>query len=140
MARVILENNLWVLVAVGLSLLELQEGYRLYKEYSWVHRRQRWVKIFLIGSYTLCTVALLIIVVCNGTILAFVEHRMSAEELECPVCGETMEAKENGLDPYRYLVWILQNAPGMSRTRPDWAAEFLPENAPPACRAPKTEN
>lgn len=49
-------------------------------------------------------------------------------------------AKENNIDPYKYLVWVLRNAPGMSRTRPDWAAEFLPENAPPACRAPKTEN
>ena len=71
MARIILENDLWILVAVGLSLLELQEGYRLCKEQKWVNRQQRWKKIFLIGSYALCIVALLIIVVCNGTILAF---------------------------------------------------------------------
>lgn len=25
-------------------------------------------------------------------------------------------AKENGLDPYRYLLWLLQNAPGLSET------------------------
>ena len=25
-------------------------------------------------------------------------------------------AKENGLDPYRYLLWILRNAPGLSET------------------------
>lgn len=25
-------------------------------------------------------------------------------------------AKENDLDPYRYLVWLLHNAPGLSRT------------------------
>ena len=25
-------------------------------------------------------------------------------------------AKENGLDPYRHLLWLLQNAPGLSET------------------------
>ena len=71
MARVLLEKDLWILVAAGLSLLELQEGYRRYKEYNCGNRRQYKGKFFLIGSYALCTVALLIIVVCNGTILAF---------------------------------------------------------------------
>ena len=39
-------------------------------------------------------------------------------------------AKENGLDPYRYLVWLLNNAPGLSQTDEAWAESFLPVNAP----------
>ena len=29
-------------------------------------------------------------------------------------------AKENDLDPYRYLVWLLHNAPERSQTDEDW--------------------
>jgi len=43
-------------------------------------------------------------------------------------------AKENGLDPYRYLVWILQRAPALSKGDPGWAAGLLPEKAPEECR------
>ena len=39
-------------------------------------------------------------------------------------------AKENGLDPYRYLLWLLQNAPGLSETDEAWAEKLLPANAP----------
>lgn len=46
-------------------------------------------------------------------------------------------AKENDLDPYRYLVWLLHNAPGLSRTDEAWAESFLPVNAPQKCRIPK---
>lgn len=38
--------------------------------------------------------------------------------------------KENDLDPYRYLVWLLSNAPGLSQTDETWAEAFLPVNAP----------
>lgn len=44
-------------------------------------------------------------------------------------------AKENGLEPYRYLVWVLQNAPRMSRDMPGWAVKLMPENAPKVCFA-----
>lgn len=44
-------------------------------------------------------------------------------------------AKENGLDPFRYLVWVLQTAPGMSKDTPDWAAKLMPENVPDVCFA-----
>jgi len=37
-------------------------------------------------------------------------------------------AKENNIDPYKYLVWVLENAPRMSRRTPDWAERLLPEN------------
>ena len=47
-------------------------------------------------------------------------------------------AKENDLDPYRYLVWLLHNAPDMSRTDEAWAESFLPVNAPQECRSPKS--
>ena len=36
-------------------------------------------------------------------------------------------AKENGLDPYRYLLWVLHNAPQLSQTDEAW-----PEKLPPA--------
>ena len=42
-------------------------------------------------------------------------------------------AKENGLDPYRYLLWILQNAPQLSETDEAWAEKLLPANAPEEC-------
>ena len=42
-------------------------------------------------------------------------------------------AKENGLDPYRYLLWVLRNAPGLSKTDEAWAEKLLPANAPEEC-------
>ena len=42
-------------------------------------------------------------------------------------------AKANGLDPYRYLLWLLQNAPGLSKTDGAWAEKLLPANAPEEC-------
>jgi len=39
-------------------------------------------------------------------------------------------AKENGLDPYRYLLWVLQNAPQLSETDEAWVEKLLPANAP----------
>ena len=39
-------------------------------------------------------------------------------------------AKENGLDPYRYLLWILEQAPKLAQTREDWAEMLLPEHFP----------
>lgn len=47
-------------------------------------------------------------------------------------------AKENDLDPYRYLVWHLLNALGLSHTVEFWAEYFLPINAPQKCRIPKS--
>lgn len=43
-------------------------------------------------------------------------------------------AKENGLDPYRYLVWIMTTAPELARTTEDWAGDLLPAMAPEECR------
>ena len=45
-------------------------------------------------------------------------------------------AKENGLDPYRYLLWLLQNAPQLSETDEAWAESLLPANAPEECYMP----
>ena len=45
-------------------------------------------------------------------------------------------AKENGLDPYRYLLWVLQNAPQLSETDEAWAEKLLPANAPEECYMP----
>lgn len=43
-------------------------------------------------------------------------------------------AKENGLDPYKYLVWLLQEAPKLSRADAQWPSRFLPAHAPSSCR------
>ena len=43
-------------------------------------------------------------------------------------------AKENGLDPYRYLTWVLQTAPTLDRTQEGWAANLLPWRAPESCK------
>ena len=42
-------------------------------------------------------------------------------------------AKENKLDPYRYLVWVLRTAPTLDRTKDEWAKGLLPRYAPNAC-------
>ena len=47
-------------------------------------------------------------------------------------------AKENDLDPYRYLVWLLHNAPEQSQKEEDWPEFFLPVNAPKECRTLKS--
>lgn len=46
-------------------------------------------------------------------------------------------AKENGLDPYRYLTHIFRTAPNLAKCGDAWAVRLLPENAPPPFRAPK---
>ena len=45
-------------------------------------------------------------------------------------------AKENGLNPYRYLLHVLKTAPTLDRTKEDWVALLLPANAPDDCRVP----
>lgn len=44
-------------------------------------------------------------------------------------------AKENRLDPYRYLTFVLTEAPKLSIQDPDWAAKLTPEFAPDTCKA-----
>lgn len=43
-------------------------------------------------------------------------------------------ARENGLDPYEYLVWALTEAPRRKQDDEDWAAGLTPEHAPDSCR------
>lgn len=43
-------------------------------------------------------------------------------------------AKENGLDPNRYLTWALTEAPRLSQQDTGWAARLVPWNAPENCR------
>ena len=44
-------------------------------------------------------------------------------------------AKASGLDPYRYLTWVLTNAPILAASGKNWAASLLPANAPNDCRS-----
>ena len=46
-------------------------------------------------------------------------------------------AKENGLDPYQYLLWVLQSAPILSQTDVSWAEQLIPANAPDECKIPQ---
>ena len=49
-------------------------------------------------------------------------------------------AKENGLDPYRYLVYIMTNAPVLEDKGKEWAEKLLPEYAPDECRTYSIQN
>ena len=46
-------------------------------------------------------------------------------------------AKENKLDPYKYLLWVMQSAPGLSQADEFWAEKLLPANAPQECHVPQ---
>jgi transposase len=35
-------------------------------------------------------------------------------------------AKESGLDPYRYLLWVLESAPALAQADEDWAEKLIP--------------
>ena len=49
-------------------------------------------------------------------------------------------AKENGLDPYRYLTWVLKAASELKEQNQfdELVGTLLPANAPEECRAGKT--
>ena len=48
----------------------------------------------------------------------------------------TETAKENGLDPFRYLTYIFRTAAGVNlRENEDMITALLPQNAPESCRA-----
>ena len=46
-------------------------------------------------------------------------------------------AKESNLDPYRYLLWVLRNAPALSQTEELWAEKLTPANALQECKTPQ---
>ncbi|MGI6227853.1 MAG: transposase domain-containing protein [Peptococcales bacterium] len=43
-------------------------------------------------------------------------------------------AKENGLDLYRYLAWLMHEVPKLNLSVEDQAAQLLPIKAPEKCR------
>ena len=43
-------------------------------------------------------------------------------------------AKENGLDPYRYLTWLMHEAPKLDVGVDEQVARLLPGNAPEECK------
>ena len=47
-------------------------------------------------------------------------------------------AKENGLDPYRYLTWLMHEAPKLDMNADDQVVMLLPANAPAGCRSLKS--
>lgn len=45
-------------------------------------------------------------------------------------------AKETGLDPYRYLQWVLERAPKLAQAADEaWAEKLIPTETPAECRA-----
>ena len=46
-------------------------------------------------------------------------------------------AKENGLDPYRYLTWLMHEAPKLDMDAHDQVVMLMPVNAPVDCRVNK---
>ena len=43
-------------------------------------------------------------------------------------------AKETGLDPYRYLQWVLERAPELAQAADEtWAEKLIPAQAPAEC-------
>lgn len=48
-------------------------------------------------------------------------------------------ARANGLDPYRYLVWLMTKAPVLSTQFEDWPALLSPDRAPSSCHVPTPE-
>lgn len=46
-------------------------------------------------------------------------------------------AKENGLDPYRYLLWVLHTAPELAQQDSAWAEKVTPSLAPDTCKVPE---
>ena len=45
-------------------------------------------------------------------------------------------AKENDLDPFRYLTHVLTEAPALASAGQEWVSKLMPANAPTACRVP----
>lgn len=48
--------------------------------------------------------------------------------------GVIETAKENGLDPYRYLLWFFRSAPKLAQQEEDWSEKLLPAAAPGECK------
>ena len=48
-------------------------------------------------------------------------------------------AKENGLDPYKYLVWVFKTAPTLDMSDCDQVETLLPMHAPDSCRSKKRD-
>ncbi len=42
-------------------------------------------------------------------------------------------AKENGLDPFKYLAYVLKTAPNLDQSQDGWATPLLPQNVPDDC-------
>ena len=46
-------------------------------------------------------------------------------------------ARENGLNPYRYLAWVLEQAPTLAVEDDAWAEKLIPAEAPSNCKTEK---
>ena len=46
-------------------------------------------------------------------------------------------AKESSLDPYCYLIWMLNTAPKLAQQDSAWAEKVTPALAPDTCKIPE---
>ena len=44
------------------------------------------------------------------------------------------------MDPYRYLTYVLKEAPKLSRQETDWAQKLLPESVSDPCKSKEEQN
>ena len=56
------------------------------------------------------------------------------------IFGPIETAKENGLAPYHYLVYIITNASELEDKGKEWAEKLLSEYAPDECRTYSIQN
>ena len=65
------------------------------------------------------------------------DHTPSGARSSTVIFSLIETAKENGLDPYRYLSWLMSCAAGTDLSLTDYIQPLLPWNAPSKCRAGK---
>ena len=49
------------------------------------------------------------------------------------IYGPVETSKENGTNPYRYLLWVLQKASALSETDETWTEKLSPARVPEEC-------
>ena len=70
-----------------------------------------------------------------GFMHPFLPIRQSCTRSSAILFSMIQTAKENGLDPYRYLTWVLKKAPYLNMSDPSDVDTLLPTNAPGDCRS-----
>ena len=65
------------------------------------------------------------------------KHPLAGARSSAVIYSLIETAKENGLDPYRYLLWVLSTAPELAQQDSAWAEKVTPSLAPDTCKIPE---